>query len=52
METHLKNRIRNKTSVSKTGQIGKDTDARKDWRQKEKRVGEDEMVGWHHQLRV
>ena len=23
---------------------------RKDWRQKEKRVAEDEMVGWHHQL--
>ena len=32
-------------------QIGKDTDAGKDWRQKEKRVGEDEMVGWHHQLK-
>ena len=27
---------------------GKDPDARKDWRQKEK-VIEDEMVGWHHQ---
>ena len=23
-------------------------DARKDWRQKEKRTGEDEIVGWHH----
>ena len=22
----------------------------KDWRQKEKRAAEDEMVGWHHQL--
>ena len=30
--------------------IGKDPDAGKDWRQKEKRVEEDEMVGWHHQL--
>ena len=29
--------------------IGKDHDARKDWRQKEKRVIEgDGMVGWHH----
>ena len=27
---------------------GKDSDARKDWGQ-EKRVTEDEMVGWHHQ---
>ena len=30
--------------------IGKDPDAGKDWGQKEKRVTEDEMVGWHHQL--
>ena len=29
---------------------GKDSDARNCWRQKEKRVTEDEMVGWHHQL--
>ena len=28
--------------------IGKDPDAGKDWGQKEKRVREDEMVGWHH----
>ena len=28
--------------------IGKDPDARKDWRQKDKRAEEDEMVGWHH----
>ena len=28
--------------------IGKDPDARKDWRQKEKRVTEGEMVGWYH----
>ena len=26
--------------------IGKDPDAGKDWRQKERRVTEDEMVGW------
>ena len=30
--------------------IGKDPDARKDWRQDEKGTTEDEMVGWHHQL--
>ena len=30
--------------------IGKDSDAGKDWRQEEKEVTEDEMVGWHHQL--
>ena len=28
--------------------IGKDPDAGKDWRQKEKGMTEDEMVGWHH----
>ena len=30
--------------------FGKDPDARKDWRQEEKGMTEDEMVGWHHQL--
>ena len=30
--------------------IGKDPDAEKDWRQAEKGVTEDEMVGWHHRL--
>ena len=30
--------------------IGKDSDAGKDWRQEEKGMTEDEMVGWHHQL--
>ena len=35
---------------AKSWLIGKDPDAEKDWRQKEKRVAEDEMVGWHHQL--
>ena len=30
--------------------IGKDPDARKDWRQEEKGTTEDELVGWHHQL--
>ena len=30
--------------------IRKDPDARKDWRQEEKGMTEDEMVGWHHWL--
>ena len=30
--------------------IGKDPDAGKDWRQEEKGMTEDEMIGWHHQL--
>ena len=30
--------------------IGKDPNAGKDWRQEEKGVTEDEMVGWHHRL--
>ena len=30
--------------------IWKDSDARKDWRQEEKGMTEDEMVGWHHRL--
>ena len=28
--------------------FGKDPDAGKDWRQEEKGMTEDEMVGWHH----
>ena len=30
--------------------IGKDPDAGRDWRQKEKGATEDEMAGWHHRL--
>ena len=30
--------------------IRKDPDASKDWRQEEKGMTEDEMVGWHHWL--
>ena len=30
--------------------IGKDPDAGKDWKQEEKGMAEDEMVGWHHWL--
>ena len=29
---------------------GKDSDAEKDWRQEEKQMTEDEMVGWHYWL--
>ena len=35
---------------SKSRLIGKDPDAGKDWRQKEKRVAEDKMVKYHHWL--
>ena len=35
---------------AKSQLTGKDPDAGKDWWQEEKRVTEDEMVGWHHQL--
>ena len=35
---------------SKNQLSGKDPDAGKDWRQKEKGAAEDEMVGWHHRL--
>ena len=35
---------------AKSRLTGKDPDAGKDWRQKEKRAVEDEMVGWHHWL--
>ena len=34
----------------RNGLIGKDPDARQDWRQEEKGMIEDEMIGWHHQL--
>jgi len=30
--------------------IGRDPDAGRDWRQEEKGMTEDEMVGWHYQL--
>ena len=35
---------------AKTWLIGKDPDAGKDWRQEEKGMTEDKMVGWHHRL--
>ena len=30
--------------------IGKDPDAREDWREEEKGMTDDEVVGWHHWL--
>ena len=30
--------------------IGKDSDAGRDWRQEEKGITEEEMVGWHHRF--
>ena len=35
-------------SDGKSRLIGKDPDTGKDWRHEEKRVTEDEVVGWHH----
>ena len=35
---------------AKSGLIGKNPDAEKDWRQEEKGTTEDEMGGWHHRL--
>ena len=35
---------------AKNSLTGKDPDAGNDWRQEEKRMTEDEMVGWHHRL--
>ena len=35
---------------AKSWLIGKDPDAGKDWRQEEKGMTEDKVVGWHHQL--
>ena len=37
------------SSCANSWLIGKFPDAGKDWGQKEKRVSEDEMAGWHHQ---
>ena len=35
---------------AKSWLIGKDSDAEKDWRQKEKGMTEDKVFGWHHWL--
>ena len=36
--------------MRRTDSLGKDPDAGKDWRQEEKGMTEDEMVGWHQWL--
>ena len=38
------------TPHAKSGLIGKDSDAGKDWGQEKKGTTEDEMAGWHHRL--
>ena len=35
---------------AKSWLIGKDSDVRKDWKQEERGMTEDEMVGWHHRF--
>ena len=35
---------------AKSGLIGKDSDAGRDWGQEEKGMTDDEMAGWHHRL--
>ena len=37
-------------SDAKNWLIGQDLDTGKDWRQEEKGMTQDEMVGWHYQL--
>ena len=36
--------------MERADSLEKNPDAGKDWRQEEKGMTEDEMVGWHHQL--
>ena len=36
--------------MQRVGFIGKDPDAGRDWRQEEKEMTGEEMVGWHHRL--
>ena len=36
--------------IAKSQPIRKDPDAGKYWKQEEKKVTEDEMIGWHHRL--
>ena len=46
----LKLKLQCETPDAKNQLIGKDPDAGKDWRQEEKGMTEDKMVGWHHPL--
>ena len=46
----LKLKLQLESPDRKSRLIGKDPDAGENWRQKEKEMTEDEMVGWHHWL--
>ena len=46
----LKLKLQNFGHVMQRTDNGKDPDAGKDWKQEEKGMEEDEMVGWHHWL--
>ena len=45
-----RNDAKAETPHAKSWLIGKDSDAGRDWGQKEKGMTEDEMAGWHHGL--
>ena len=49
-ETPILMKLQHTTADVKSSLIGKDPDTGKDWRQEEKGMTEDEMVGWHHLL--
>ena len=40
--------IHGQRSLASCSDIGKDSDAGRDWGQEEKGMTEDEMAGWHH----
>ena len=46
----LKPKLQYFDHLMQTADSSKDPNAGKDWRQEEKGMTEDEMVGWHHQL--
>ena len=46
----LKLKLQNFDHLMRRTDIGKDRDARKDWRQEEKGITEDVVVWWHHRL--
>ena len=55
LNIHMKDWCRSWNSITwppdaKNWLLGKDSDARKDWRQEEEGMTEDKMVGWHHRL--
>ena len=49
-ELGIEDNVMRKTLHVKSWLIGKDSDAGRDWGQKEKGTTEDEMAGWHHRL--